>query len=252
MDGVEKLRQSIGGKDPVRVHDLASILRTLEQFCEFNTHIAELFGPARFKDNVVSMGLTAGVIIDLDQVDPVTGEAFDMSIPRVRTRAWLVLEECKPFSVIGPQRRTASSQMFESSSSRMDPQRGAQVIAECLAHLRFSFEVYAWHLKNVMQYLHEHPAAAWSWLVTFVTDFVARTGGIRVNGDQCMYEQYVRMSGGERALIMKQAGWLTNSAAITTEVCDRCPNKDKSTSLWQRHTHGRCEGSVTKRGQLYP
>ena len=58
--------------------------------------------------------------------------------------------------------------MYNLAAYRMNPEKYAAVVADCMTHLRFAFELYHIQIDNGKWFLHEHPWGAWSWKVDFV------------------------------------------------------------------------------------
>ena len=140
--------------------------------------VVELFSPPRVN---AALGRKKGCLIpghSFDLIrDPTTGESWDLLKASDRRKCWQILEEQRPWLVIGSPPCTYFSVINQGLNyPKMDPREVARRAAEGRALLGFSLQVYRWQVERGAYFLHEHPASASSWNLAEVQKLSSHPG----------------------------------------------------------------------------
>eukprot|EP00959_Pyramimonas_sp_CCMP1952_P095586 1998226-Pyramimonas_sp.AAC.1 len=130
---------------------------------------------------------------------------------------------CRAFSTIMIMNRTRDSEGHEKK------------VMEGIQHLRFCAKIYAKQVEQGRYFLREHPARAWSWKLDFMVDLSKLKGVSRVSGHQCCFGQQTVDLDGEKGLVLKPTGWMSNSECILRGVSRRCENESLPRGKWRTH-----------------
>ena len=111
-----------------------------------------------------------------------------------------------------------------------------------IVHVEFCVELYREQLRHGRYFLHEHPAYATSWQEKAVQELEAEPDVVTSVVDQCLY-------GCEDELgnpVKKPTRFLTNSAEMAKQLCQRCLGKQGECSRPTGGTHRQCRGKVAR------
>ncbi len=133
--------------------DISELCANLSAMGEGVVHVSELFGPGRFTSRSSAFDLMPGTAMDFR-----TGFDFNMEHDRVRARA--IIDEEKPWLIVGSPMCAAFSPLV---ALNLETDNVRQAMVQGVQHLFFVCEIYKTQLSSGRFFLHEHPKAATSW-----------------------------------------------------------------------------------------
>ena len=196
-----------------------------------------------------NLNLQAGFALDLTNTDE-NGEQWDFTLKLMRDKAYTMVEEQKPYCLVGSPGCTPFCAYQHLNAARhgwskeeVERRRLAGVV-----HLEFVCRLYDLQLKNKRYFLHEHPATATSWREPCIADILSRDGVDRVVGDQCQYGQ-----GDEHDNpVRKSTGWMSNSPCVREALSQRCTGLRGYCSITKGGRHVTASGRLAREVAVYP
>ena len=202
--------------------EISELCMNLSAMGEGMVHVSELFGPGRFTSRASAFDLMPGMAMDLR-----TG--FDFNLEQDRVQARVIIEEEKPWLIIGSPMCAAFSPLM---ALNPNTDKVKQAMVEGVQHLFFVCEIYKTQISHGRFFLHEHPKAATSWGLWMVKEVLNMEGVVTVDCDQCTFGLWCTDNVGE-ALVKKSTRWMTNANEIAVRLDRKCVN-EKST---EKHRH---------------
>ena len=176
--------------------DISELCVNLSAMGEGVVHVSELFGPGRSTSRASAFDLMPGMAIDLR-----TGFDFNMEQDRVRARA--IIDEEKPWLIVGSPMCAAFSPLM-ALNPKTDKVKHAMV--QGVKHLFFVGEIYKTQISRGRFFLHEHPKAATSWGLWMVKEVLAMEGVVTVDCDQCAFGLWCTDGVGEALVRSPRSG----------------------------------------------
>ena len=212
--------------------------------------VSEVYSPPRVtaaaSKLLPELRVFPGFALDLTTADT-DGKLWDFDRPEMRERALKKLREEKPLLLVGSPMCTAFSTWQRINNKIRD---GATVEIEkkrAVMHLEFCIELYREQLRHGRYFLHEHPAYASSWQEDAMKELVAEPGVLTSTIDQCLYGSETDI--GEP--IKKPTKFVTNSAEMAKQLCERCLGRHGSCSRPGGGTHQQCRGRIARAAAVY-
>ena len=219
--------------------------------------VAEVYSPPRVvrEAGVRLYGgkrLHPGLSLDLTTVDPETGQPWDLSDGKTRTKVVELIREGKPYCLILSPMCTAFSSMQNINRDRRDPGIVTSELEEAKDHVRWCMKLCALQARSNRYFVYEHPAGATSWSMAEVKKVAAMEGTRQVRFDQCMFGLQLRdEKSGEMKPVRKRTIMMTNSPEVARRLDRQCPNS--CANCEKKHDHLQLEGgNRCKRAQVYP
>ena len=213
--------------------------------------VAEIYSPPRVTRAaklLPSLRMLPGFALDLTTVDE-RGEAWDFSKAERRQAARGLIDQHKPFLVVGSPECTKYCTWQAVCEGRRDPAAVRRERAAADVHMRFVCEIYAQQYNAGRYFLHEHPDGATSWGLKCVQDVLRLPFVERVVGDQCQYGQQTD----EGDPMRKRTGWMSNSAALLRRLDARCRGSRGTCTRQGGGRHAIVSGSRRSRqAAVYP
>ena len=103
--------------------------------------ISEIYNPGIFTCHAHRFGLQARQAFDIICRNPL-GDWWDFRDPTHRAWAKQIIQEEQPNVLIGSPLCIGFSQLYNLTAYRMNSEKYAAVVADCMTHLRFLFELY--------------------------------------------------------------------------------------------------------------
>ena len=179
------------------------------------TDVAEMYSPPRITKMAHKLGLRDGWALDLTEVDPDDGKAWDFNDESKRNKAKKMLKTDKPMMLIMSPMCGPFSKLQELFNyPHQDRSEVEEKIKEALIHLRFTVELCLMQHEAGRLFLFEHPASASSWsseVIQYLTDV---RGVHHVKFDFCMLGMVAKDGRGNEVPAKKRTGVLTNSDAV--------------------------------------
>ena len=151
------------GKQAVRVMQVADDMKAVQNFLKSKRGIAEVYSPPRVVNEAKAAGLKAGFSLDLTTYNA-AGQPWDFSKRSCRKEAWRLLQEQRPYMLVGSPPCTAYSIL---QNLNMLTKEGWEKVKETRrraeVHLRFCAAMYHEQMNNGRYFVHEHPKTACSW-----------------------------------------------------------------------------------------
>ena len=138
----------------------------MELYNASDADISEVYSQPRVAQEAGVRGkskLRPGWSLDLTMDDPLTGKPWDMGKREVRNRVRQLVQETKPFMLIGSPPCTMFSSLQNLKKYTRDPARFAEKVENAKKHIRFCVELYKMQIEGGRYFLHEHPRRATSW-----------------------------------------------------------------------------------------
>ena len=132
-----------------------------------------------------------------------------------------MIEETKPWILIGGPPCTDFSVMQRMNWAKMSPGEKRKRHLEARVHLEFCTKLYAIQHEAGRLFLHEHPHGATSWQEPSMMNLKNMKDILHVVADQCEFGLTVRIKGVDK-LVKKKTGFLTNSPEVAKELARRC------------------------------
>ena len=204
----------------------------LKAFEEVGTDVSEVYSQPRIAQEAAlrTYGKTVlkpGWSLDLTLDDPLTGQPWDFNKKEVRARVRKLVEESKPFMLIGSPPCTMFSTLQNLSKAKRDEKEFNLKMEIARKHVRFCVELYKIQLKGKRHFLHEHPNGATSWMMDEVKELAEMPGVLTTVCDMCAYGLKTRDEKGE-ALVEKRTKFLTSSPEVCRRISSQCTNKVES------------------------
>ena len=92
--------------------------------------------------------LTPGWSLDLTVNDPKTGLPWDLSKPAVQDRVRRLVQDTKPYCIIGSPPCTAFSPLQEIGRKKRDPKVMAKELEEGKRHVRICIDIYKMQVRG--------------------------------------------------------------------------------------------------------
>ena len=176
--------------------DISELCVSLSAMGEGVLHVSELSGPGRVTSRASAFDLMQGMAMDLR-----TGFDFNMEQDRVRARA--IIDEEKPWLIVGSPMCAAFSPLM-ALNPKTDKVKHAMV--QGVKHLFFVGEIYKTQISRGRFFLHEHPKAATSWGLWMVKEVLAMEGVVTVDCDQCAFGLWCTDGVGEALVRSPRSG----------------------------------------------
>ena len=197
-----------------------------------NTDVSEIFSQPRVAQESAlrqygGIELRPGWSLDLTRNDPSTGEAWDLSKRNVRERVRKLVQETKPFIVIG-------SPMFCGLQNLSRGRRNEEIyqanLESAKKHVRFCIEIYRLQMQAGRFFLHEHPNSASSWKMPEVVALAATENVGITTCDMCAYglvtEDKIGIAPAE-----KRTRFLSNAPEVLKRISRQCSDKTSGSSF---------------------
>ena len=192
--------------------------------------VAEVYSPPRIVTVAQAAGLRGGFSLDLTAPDP-DGHVWDFSVQANRVRARKMLDEQKPYVLIGSPPCTAYSNLQHLNECRPGGrERVKEAKRKAKIHLLFCTGPYKAQMEAGRYFLREHPESATSWYETCMADLAAHPMVMTTTIDQCAYGLKSRDKIGE-APAKKPTRFLTDSVGIKNELGQRCRGCERHVQL---------------------
>ena len=217
-EDAERIR---GGRQAVRVVQLAEDLDVVKKFMNAKVDIAEAHSPPRITAEAKKAGMVSGFALDLTVAGP-DGKPWDFTKKSCRQRAWRLLKEQRPYMLIGSPPCTAFS-IIQNLNMRT-PQGKRKVLAarrQAEVHLRFCVAMCREQLRGGRYFVHEHPLTAKSWEVPCVNALSRTPRVYLVKADMCQFGMKSRDAEGE-GWAKKPTTFMTNSLEMFKTLSKRC------------------------------
>ena len=140
-------------------------------FHRIGPDVAEIYSPPRIvqEAGLRSYGgrkLKPGWSLDLTVNDPETGQPWDLSDGKVRSKARDLIKFGKPYMVVCSPMCTAFSQMQNINKNRRDPEVIKRELDDAKDHIRFAMSICATQLREHRYFVFEntpteHPRGRW-------------------------------------------------------------------------------------------
>ena len=212
--------------------------------------VSEIYSPARVTQAakmLPSLRLLPGFAFDLTTSDE-NGVPWDFSKAERRQKARRLIEEQKPYVVVGSPECTKYCAWQRINNLHRDPAIVARERAAADVHLAFVCEIYRLQLDSGRYFLHEHPDSATSWTLKCVKEVMAHKDVRRVIGDQCQYGQETDAGKPMR----KRTGWMSNSKRILDSISKTCTGKNGQCSRAAGGEHEHVRGKHGRKAAIYP
>ena len=159
--------------------------------------------------------LKPGWSLDLTTVDPETGQPWDLSNGKTRSKVVDLIQQGKPYCIILSPMCTAFSSIQRINRDRRDPEIVHSELEEAKDHVRWCMRFCAMQHRSNRYFVYEHPASASSWFLTEVKKMASASGVQCVKCDQCMFG--LKMADertGEVKPVRKRTVMMTNSPEV--------------------------------------
>ena len=224
----EKLHRALKQPDNIRVELVMK--GALKMFNVVGPDVSETFSQPRVAQEAgvqKQFKIRPGWSLDLTLDDPMTGLPWDLSKRNVRERVLRLVQETKPFMLIGSPPCTAFSSLQNLRRQGRDPARMAKELEDAKKHVRFCIKLYMEQVRGGRYFLHEHPENATSWHMPEVIELAAQAGVGMTVCDMCAYGMEITDKDGV-ALVRKSTKFLTNADEVAKRISRRCSNKKES------------------------
>ena len=214
--------------------------------------VAEVYSRPRITQALRMMphlSLRPGFALDITTVDDV-GEEWDFTKAHMREKAYRMVEEQKPYCLIGSPGCTpfCALQALNAARHGWSPEEVERRRLAGVVHLEFVCRLYALQLRHKRYFLHEHPDTATSWKEPCIADIMAHEHVERVVGDQCQYGQADEFDNPVR----KATGWMTNSPCLREALSQRCTGMHGYCSRHKGGRHRTASGRLAREAAVYP
>ncbi len=188
-----------------------------------------------------------GFALDLTTTNA-RGEPWDFANADRRREARKLIEQEKPYILIGSPMCSPWSSLQRMSENRRSPEELDRMRVQAEVHLRFVCELYKAQHEAGRYFLHEHPLYATSWQNENILEVMGLEGVDTVWGDQCQYGQ----QGGTEDPVKKPTRWLSNSEEVLRMLDGKCVGRKGHCSRAKGGKHVLCEGKIARRAAEYP
>ena len=204
--------------------------------------VGEIYSPPRVCAMADEMGLRKGFSLDFT-TRRANGQRWDFSLPSCRREAMKLINELRPYCVIGSPPCTAWSNLQNLNKCRPG---GAQKVEEAQQrakiHLDFSAKVYRAQMRAGRYFIHEHPQSASSWKVASIQELADSPMVVKAYANMCAFGMMSKDKEGPGP-VLKPTLFLTNSAEVRRELAQKCKGCSRHVQLME----GRASAA-----QVYP
>ena len=191
--------------------------------------VSEIFSPPRVLPHASALGLRSGWSMDIAEVDPWSGEKWDLADRKNQARVIKLITQYKPeVLVLSPPCTMFSSLQY------LNKQKGSEEWVkkynDAVELLRFSCLLCEIQARHGRHFVLEHPKAAASWRRPEVLAVMQMPGARLGEVDMCAYNLRAKDAVGE-GMVKKPTYLLTNSEAIHTGMCGRCCGSHRHVQL---------------------
>ena len=170
------------------------------------------------------MGLRKGFSLDFT-APRANGKRWDFSLPSCRREAMSLINELKPYCVIGSPPCTAWSCLQNLNKCRPGGEaKVAEAQERAKVHLEFSCKVYAAQMRQGRCLFHEHPRTATSWKVGCINEMAQSPLVVLAQAHMCAFGMTSKDADGEGPAL-KPTTFMTNSVDVQKALRKRCPGK---------------------------
>ena len=233
----EKLFRHFDEKKNIRVE---LVMKTAAKWFKIGgPDVAEIYSPPRIvqEAGLRSYGgvkLKPGWSLDLTCNDPETGNPWDLSDGKVRTKVMGLIREGRPYMLICSPMCTAFSQIQALNVERRDPAVVRRELESAKDHVRWVMKLCAIQLRENRYFLFEHPKTATSWKMAEVLKVANMSGVDIVRMDMCRFGMMSKDEEGP-GLVMKPTSMMTNSPEVAKRLSKRCSNRECKEGEQHRH-----------------
>ena len=210
--------------------------------------VREVYSPPRVTARAEQLGIQAGFALDLTVPDSDDGNPWDFSVRSKREKCKRMVQEQKPYLLIGSPPCTPFSQLQALNFPKMEPAKVQEMMRAGIEHLEFCVELYWMQMEGGRLFLHEHPDGASSWMVQAMQNLLSKPRVWHVKGDMCAQGMTSNDMEGD-GLVKKTTGWATNSDCIAEQVSKRCTNNDGAPSTSTQFDSGASTMTLPRRGR---
>ena len=219
--------------------------------------VAEIYSPPRVTEELrrrpwTWRSLVPGFAFDLIVNDPDDNMPWDFSKSGKRSKAMRMIQENKPYMVIGSPCCTAFSAWQALNALRTrDLEKMRRAMARAIKHVEFVVSVYREQLENGRYFLHEHPACATSWQLKSVESLMQASEVGRVVGDQCQYGSQVLRGPAKGQPVRKPTGFMSNSPEVLRALSKKGSGRGGLCTRPSGGRHATCSGTVAADAAIY-
>ena len=224
----EELHRQLKSPDDVRVE--LTMKDALKMYEVKGADVSEIYSQPRIVQQAAvdkNLGLTPGFSVDLTMNDPMTGKQWDLSRRDVRARVKTLVNDTKPFILIGSPPCTMFSSLQNLRKSKRNQAEFQRKLEVAKKHVRFCVSLYEIQMAEGRYFLHEHPRNATSWAMAEVVELANTEGVATTTCDMCAFGMEITDRQG-RALVEKAIKFLTSSPEVCRHINRRCSNRRES------------------------
>ena len=203
--------------------------------------VAEVYSPPRMTKMARRLGMRAGCVIDLTEMDE-DGVPYDLTKESVRQKVKRMINEQKPFMLVMGPPCTPFSSLQALNRSKRDPEVIKAELEEGVQHVKFAVELCNLQHQAGRRFVMEHPSSATSWSLNCVRALMQQKGVVKVNFDFCMFGMRARDALGEAAA-KKRTGIVTNSLPVAESL--------ETMQCQGKHRHVQLMGGKAKACEVY-
>ena len=142
-----------------------------------------------------------------------------------------LIEELQPLLLIGSPVSQVLNQLIHLNRGHFSKETWADLEAQLEEHLQFFVRIYHKQQDAGRWWCHEHPSEAWSDDSASVKSLLSQKDTRLVSPEDCSYKLIVVDLNNEGELVLKPAGWLTNSERLV-ECFTEFP--ERNSKPWER------------------
>jgi hypothetical protein len=196
--------------------------------------VSELYSPPRVTEGArkySGLHIKPGTAFDL-KIDDETGQAWDFRKLRNRQRARKMIEEEKPYVLVGSPPCVDFTTLNQGiNHKKMPPEEVERRMREARLHLDFCAELYRLQLREGRVFLHEHPAGATSWCEASIKQVMADARVHWTVGHMCAQGMTSVDEEGIERPVRKATRWMSNGIMLLRALMGRCDGSHKHTVL---------------------
>jgi hypothetical protein len=239
------LERKLPEPDDIRVELV--LKGALDLYQRRGADVCEIFSQPRVCQEARHSGLQPGWSLDLTTKDPANGKAWDLSDPKVQSRVKRLVNDTRPYCIIGSPPCTAFSPLQEIGRAKRDPKVMQMELDKGKAHIRFCLEIYAMQLRARRHFVHEHPDKSRAWHMPEVMQFLLRPEVGAVTLHMCAFGMKGKDELGED-LVQKATRIMSSSEEVLKQVNLQCTNRGGG----RQHRHVHLISGRAKYAQVYP
>ena len=218
--------------------------------------VSEIYSPPRITAELRKKRykwLVPGLALDLTINDPEDNKPWDFSVSAKRKRARLLLQDQRPYLLIGSPMCTMCSSWSSLNWAReADPENRRRRTVAAQVHMDFVVSLYHEQLAAGRYFLHEHPDQATSWALPSIRRILSVPGVQRITGDQCQYGAVAHRGPRVGGPVKKPTGFMSNSEYVLGQLGKRCEGKGGYCSAREGQKHVQCSGRIAQDAARYP